>query len=136
MMMNQGMNQGMNMGMGGINQGMSQGMNGMGQGWGWGAMNHGADAYGQMSNMGMYNHGNMANMTNMTSMPGMMPGSGFESLLGSLAGIAITLLFWALLIGGTVFLARGLWEVFKTKKTATQNPASTIVAKQVEVLDN
>ncbi|HML35140.1 hypothetical protein [Sporomusa sphaeroides] len=132
------MNQGMNMSMGGMNQGMSQGMNGMGQGWGWGwgAMNHGADAYGQMSNMGMYNHGNMANMTNMTNMPGMMPGSGFESLLGSLAGIAITLLFWALLIGGSVFLARGLWEVFKTRKTAAQPPASVVVAKQVEVLDN
>ncbi|HWR08313.1 hypothetical protein [Sporomusa sp.] len=134
MMMNQGMNQGMNMGMGGINQGMSQGMNGMGQGMG--VMNHGADAYGQMSNMAMYNHGNMGNMTNMASMPGVMPGSGFESLLGSFAGIAITLLFWALFIGGSVFLARGLWEVFKARKTATQPPASVVVAKQVEVLDN
>ena len=73
-------------------------------------------------------------MTNMASMPGMMPSSGFESLLGSLAGIAITLLFWALFIGGSVFLARGLWEVFKTKKAATQAPI--MVAKQVEVLDN
>ncbi|SMC43999.1 hypothetical protein [Sporomusa malonica] len=122
----------MNQGMGGMNQGMSQGMNGMGQGMG--VMNQGVDAYGQMGNMAMYNHGNMANMTNMASMPGMMPGSGFESLLGSLAGIAITLLFWALFIGGSVFLARGLWEVFKTKKAATQAPI--IVAKQVEVMDN
>ncbi|HWR43467.1 hypothetical protein [Sporomusa sp.] len=132
MMMNQGMNQGMNIGMGGINQGMSQGMNGIGQGMG--VMNHGVDAYGQMSNMAMYNHGNMANMTNMANTPGMMPGSGFESLLGSLAGLAITLLFWALLIGGSVFLARGLWEVFKAKKATPQAPV--IVAKQVEVLDN
>ncbi|MCM0759555.1 hypothetical protein M7775_13435 [Sporomusa sphaeroides DSM 2875] len=112
--MSQGMNQGMNMGMNGMNQGM-------------GVMNHGAGAYNQMGNMAMANNGGMTNM------PGMIPGSGFESILGNLAGIAITLLFWALLIGGTVFLVRGLWEMFKPKNTVATAPV--VVAKQVEVLE-
>jgi hypothetical protein len=58
-------------------------------------------------------------MVNMAGMPGMMPGYGFESLLGNLAGMAITLLIWVLFIGGTVFLVKGLWEAFKPKQSVS-----------------
>ncbi|SDD71894.1 hypothetical protein [Sporomusa acidovorans] len=120
-----GMNQGMNMGMNGMNQGMNMGMNGMNQGMNMG-MNgmQGVDAYNQMGNMTMNGHAGIANMA---SMPGMMPGSGFESILSNFASIAITLLFWVLLIGGTVFLARGLWELFKPKNPV--EAAQVVVTK-------
>ncbi|SDD72253.1 hypothetical protein [Sporomusa acidovorans] len=97
-----------------MNQGMHMGMN-------------------QGTNMGMMPQGNM---TNMASMPGMMPGSGLEGFLGSILSTGITLLLLAVLVAGTVFLARALWETFKAKQNTTQSPQTVVLAKQVEVLDN
>lgn len=105
------MHQGMQMGMG---MGMNQGINGMNQG------------------MAMMPQSSM----NMASMPGMMPGTGFEGFLANLLSTGITLLFLSLLVAGTVFLARAFWEVYKAKTTTTQVPAQVVIAKQVEVLDN
>lgn len=122
MMMMNGMSggHGMIQGMNSMNQGMNMGMNGM----------QGVDAYNQMGNMAMNGHAGIANMANM---PGMMPGSGFESILGNFASVAITLMFWVLLIGGTVFLARGLWELFKPKNVVESAPI--IATKKVQVVE-
>lgn len=115
---------GMQQGMGYMNQGMNTGIHAMGQGMGY--MNHGANTYNHMSNAAMYNNASMANMPSMSS------ASGFESFLSTLAGFAIPLLFWVLLIAGSVFLAKGLWEMYKSHKEKT---TSVTVAKPVEVIE-
>lgn len=115
------MNQGTNMGANAMNQGMYMGTDAMNQGMGY--MNH---TYNHMGNAAMYNNANMS------AMPGMGSGSGFESFLSTLASFAIPLLFWVLLIAGSVFLAKGLWEMYKTHKEKT---TSVTVAKPVEVME-
>ena len=73
-------------------------------------MIYNSDAMSQMgSNMGGY-------MSSHAGMPGMSNGL-FDGSLTSLLSTVIPVLIWLLAIAAIVFLAKGLWEAYKTRHT-------------------
>ncbi len=69
--------------------------------------------------MGYYNvqGAGMMNLSNGQAMGYMgMPGSGFDIFQGGILTTLITVLFWALILAGAVFLARRIWDALSARK--------------------
>lgn len=84
-----------------------------------------------MGPMGVNVTGNMTSHAGMANMPGVMGSTGIEGFLASVFTTVLPLLFWALIIAGTIFLVRGLWDVFKNRKHAE---AKSVVSEAAEIL--
>lgn len=54
-----------------------------------------------------------------------MPGYGFDPFLGGILTTLFTVLLWALLLAGAVFLARGIWDAFNSRKQGIIANATT-----------